>query len=1043
ASKMEMSSFSDGIETLVDDFYEPTIDLLESNWLKNDPLQYGDETAQMNELQRNRELAEIRQQLVPHLILRLHHTLYDTCAIIPSNLQRVLDLVNLVANEEYQHYREFITPTGNRLGDYLLQVEVDCGTEDEDGVGNEFDAQDWTANEGWRKAPLSASAAFDLGWCSGRGLVSFCWPTSSISDQQPFSTTLYKGLRMEEGEFSADCTAAFLFLDRPTSSIFVPQPSPSSAGSSTSQLHFPFHSAPDGLSQLQSITPTVLNPIHHPTHSPSPHQTQSRGRKPLPTIPTVSPRPTLAPRKSLPSLPTTKSIKIVPSLLGSAAEKITLVAKGKERADFEVRESPPLYLSDGRDDLRAEKHALGVAEVEGAGVGDGGEGKEGVRQVDGADTREEVDESEDAKEEAPTAKNPVVEDPGDLWEPNSAGRLAHASDESARTTGATSQSETLDSTAPPKREATLLTNRTLSPLDPLLIATGDSEVNPGDAPSPATPTDISMAPSYASQNLSERSSSPDGQRREQHHELKVDPYATLKENWRNGAYRSPSSPREGWVPSCESTSALSSSQDDNAEEEAYSHISLQSASNMDTSRRPSLSSSLRPRLSPADLFDEAEEDAVPTYTSTSAVGPASNVPPTSNTPHFDSNNSQPLSRSQQPSSSDSYSFRTAPSRPLAPVRAQTYTPPPPMMFDHQNPLAASNGSRHNSNASPPQRNLSSSFRGMSLGPPAAGSGAFYSGGVALALASEHARYESVPSANLSTASVSESPSEEAPSQTSFTIPPDDEYLPITRPTRSSTINWSHGLPSPNSFSQSNPASQPRPSALNSSGLPSNPLYAGGGVQHASMPPHPTGAVPYYLPPGTFIPHQPQIINGQRVAFYAPATPSPYSPTFTRYSPSLAPTSTPPGSQRQSSPAPQSPTQSQSSSASYFPSSSTNPPSQPNSPRTPSTRAPSAMSQRTAVLAVDQLPPSPQPPRSGYAGYTQPTSPPPFERERMEEVSAPGLDETVPKPTPSRTSERPSIATTVGTVGTRKKSFWNWRRKEESRVEKVGEEERLN
>ncbi|KAM0749487.1 nuclear pore protein 84/107 [Meredithblackwellia eburnea MCA 4105] len=117
ASKIDVSNFKDGVCTLVDDFYQAVLTLLGADWLKldldpEDPISSG----------RLQEHSVIRQQLVPHLVLRLHHTLYDTSDLIPTNLGRALDLANTVADEKLKIYVEFVGEAKNRLGEYLEQV---------------------------------------------------------------------------------------------------------------------------------------------------------------------------------------------------------------------------------------------------------------------------------------------------------------------------------------------------------------------------------------------------------------------------------------------------------------------------------------------------------------------------------------------------------------------------------------------------------------------------------------------------------------------------------------------------------------------------------------------------------------------------------------------------------------------------------------------------------------------------------------------------------------------------------------------------------
>ncbi|KDE06383.1 hypothetical protein MVLG_03290 [Microbotryum lychnidis-dioicae p1A1 Lamole] len=107
APKLEQNAFKDGIATLIDDFYDSTVLLLNSDWLKFDlPLSDGN----LDTPRRLAELARIRQLVIPHLVLRLHFTLYDSHEILPSSLQRCFELANLVADERTQLYLEFVVP---------------------------------------------------------------------------------------------------------------------------------------------------------------------------------------------------------------------------------------------------------------------------------------------------------------------------------------------------------------------------------------------------------------------------------------------------------------------------------------------------------------------------------------------------------------------------------------------------------------------------------------------------------------------------------------------------------------------------------------------------------------------------------------------------------------------------------------------------------------------------------------------------------------------------------------------------------------------
>ncbi|KAK4050269.1 Nucleoporin nup84 [Microbotryomycetes sp. JL201] len=122
ASKVDHATFRDGVATLVDDFYTATSTLLKSDWLKLEIAQNDDERGIAR--RRLTELARIRQMIVPHLVMRLHHTLYDTRNVLSDSLSKCLDLANIVADERYQVYVEFVTPSGNLLPEYLTQVRL-------------------------------------------------------------------------------------------------------------------------------------------------------------------------------------------------------------------------------------------------------------------------------------------------------------------------------------------------------------------------------------------------------------------------------------------------------------------------------------------------------------------------------------------------------------------------------------------------------------------------------------------------------------------------------------------------------------------------------------------------------------------------------------------------------------------------------------------------------------------------------------------------------------------------------------------------------
>ncbi|GAA5998533.1 Nup84p [Rhodotorula paludigena] len=105
ASKLEVAQYRDGIAALVEAFYESTVELLEGEWLKLEGL---DATVDAAASRRHAELARIRRLVVPDLVFRLHRALFDTHKLVPANLSLALSLPNLVADERFQLYLEFV-----------------------------------------------------------------------------------------------------------------------------------------------------------------------------------------------------------------------------------------------------------------------------------------------------------------------------------------------------------------------------------------------------------------------------------------------------------------------------------------------------------------------------------------------------------------------------------------------------------------------------------------------------------------------------------------------------------------------------------------------------------------------------------------------------------------------------------------------------------------------------------------------------------------------------------------------------------------------
>ncbi|GAA5832428.1 hypothetical protein JCM11251_006451 [Rhodosporidiobolus azoricus] len=112
-SKLDRTQFRDSVSSLVDEFYVSAVELLEGEWLKLDGL---DGMVDAAASRRQAELERIRRLVVPDIVFRLHQALYETRDVVPDNLSRCISLSNLIADERYQLYLEFLPLGGEPEG---------------------------------------------------------------------------------------------------------------------------------------------------------------------------------------------------------------------------------------------------------------------------------------------------------------------------------------------------------------------------------------------------------------------------------------------------------------------------------------------------------------------------------------------------------------------------------------------------------------------------------------------------------------------------------------------------------------------------------------------------------------------------------------------------------------------------------------------------------------------------------------------------------------------------------------------------------------
>ncbi|KAJ1971585.1 Nucleoporin nup84 [Dimargaris verticillata] len=112
SAALPMADWSAQFKTLSLRTEESLRRLLESDWLSHDIHAASDDRHSgrnsFGDPARNAELETLRNWVIPEIVFRLHTVLLESHSVIPSNLDKSIQLSDLVADEQFQLYREFM-----------------------------------------------------------------------------------------------------------------------------------------------------------------------------------------------------------------------------------------------------------------------------------------------------------------------------------------------------------------------------------------------------------------------------------------------------------------------------------------------------------------------------------------------------------------------------------------------------------------------------------------------------------------------------------------------------------------------------------------------------------------------------------------------------------------------------------------------------------------------------------------------------------------------------------------------------------------------
>lgn len=131
-TKGAKATWLNSFKGLLNEAREKILALLTHDWLI-DEQEIGDSVDQ-----RQLTLTRIRRIFIPELVIRLHALLVNTGDKIEGNFKHTFHLANVVADNRYRLFDDFLSEGNQRLGDYLTAVRLAVLKSVENGGSDPF-----------------------------------------------------------------------------------------------------------------------------------------------------------------------------------------------------------------------------------------------------------------------------------------------------------------------------------------------------------------------------------------------------------------------------------------------------------------------------------------------------------------------------------------------------------------------------------------------------------------------------------------------------------------------------------------------------------------------------------------------------------------------------------------------------------------------------------------------------------------------------------------------------------------------------------------